>query len=305
MASERKWKLTLAAAVLLGVRAFSSGTEQKAAPPVDDGSYSLEEERRIMLAVRARDRRDLVRPPPPGFKSEPVQRKLRLTLVARDKKIRVGESFWYRLEVQNVGRTLVHILDEPSFLKDGSDYANGYWHFFATAPDETRKPMVIGRLYDEFDLRDTRADAVPVPGADKMTDLEVQQYIRRDYAFRLADRELRVVLDPGETLVSKAWRWVPAKERLERKARGEPVLTPRPAGDFRELWTDYRFSKPGRYTVQAVFDDPMRPVPHEVLVPRMRKHGYTREELGADHKDELKKESARWESNPVVIEVVR
>lgn len=303
MASERMRALGMAVTLLLGIRALSSGAEPIAGAAPDDGSYSLAEERRITFAVRARDRRELVRPPPPGFKPEPTERKLRLTLVARDKKIRVGESFWYRLEVQNVGRTPVHISDGPSFLKDGSQYANGYWDFFATAPDGTRKLMVIGQLADEFDLRDTRADAVPVPGADKLTDLEVQQFIRRDYAFRLADKDLRVVLDPGETLVSKAWRWVPAKERLERKGRGEKDLTPRPAGGFRELWTDYRFSKPGRYTIQAVFDDPRSPLPHEALVPRMKKHAGPSLPAHVDKNEEHKNASGRLESNLVVVEI--
>lgn len=305
MASERTRTLALALAAILGVRAFGSGAETKAGPAADDGSYSLEEERRIRFAVRARDRRDLIRPPPPGFKAEPAERKLRMTLVARDRKIRVGESFWYRLEIQNVGRTPVHILDWPSFLKDGSESANGYWDLFATGPDGKRKLMVIGRLVDMFELRDSHADAVPVPGAEKMTDLEVQQYIRRDDAFRRADRELRVVLDPGETLVTKPWRWVPAKERLERKARGETNLTPRPAGEFREFWTDYRFSTPGRYTIQAVYDAPISPLPHEALVPRMKKEGYAREESGVEPAEGPKDGRDRLNSNSVVIEVER
>lgn len=305
MASEKVRRIGLLVAALLGVRAFSSGAESNAGAPADDGSYSLQEEFRIRLAVHARDRRDLVRPPPAGFKPEPVERKLRMTLIARDKTIRVGESFWYRLEIQNLGRTPVHIRDSPSFLKDGTEYANGYWDFFITSPDGTRKLMVIGRLLDEFDLRDTRADAVPVPGSERMTDLEVKQYIRRDNAFRLADRDLRVVLDPGETLVSKAWRWVPAKERLERKARGETVLTPRPAGDFRELWTSHRFSQPGRHTIQAVFDAPISPLPHEALVPRMKNPGRAGKDSPADPKEELENVSSRLESNLVVVEVAR
>lgn len=294
MVSEAIRALGLAVAILIGVRALSSGAEP-----------ALTEEYRITLAVRARDRRDLVRPPPPGFKPEPVDRKLRMTLVARDKQIRVGDSFWYRLEIQNVGRSTVQVRDSPSFLKDGSESANGYWDLFATSPDGKRKLMVIGRLADQFDLRDTRADAIPVPGSEKMTDSEVEQFMRRDYAFRRADRKLRIDLAPGETLVTKPWRWVPAKERLERKARGETDLTPRPTGEFREFWTDYRFSTPGRYTIQAVFDDPMPPMPYEAIVQSMIKEGHTREELVADHKDELKKRLGRMESNLVVIEVVR
>lgn len=305
MACKNAEALGLVVAFFLGFPTLSSGAEPKPREPANDGSYSLEEEARIRLAVRARDRRDQVRPPPPGFKPEPAERKLRMTLIPRDKTIRVGESFWYRLEIQNLGRTPVHIQDSPSFLKDGTEYANGYWDFFVTNPDGTRKLMVIGRLFDEFELRDTRADSVPVPGAEKMTDSEVQQFIRRDNAFRSADRELRVVLDPGETLVSKAWRWVPAKERLERKARGESVLTPRPAGDFRELWTSHRFSQPGRHTIQAVFDAPMSPLPHEALVPRMKKPGRAEMDSRADHKEDLGNVSTRLESNLVVLEVVR
>ena len=53
-------------------------------------------------AQRAKDRAELVRPTPPGFK--PRLASVKITMIARDSKVKVGGSFWYRIELQNVGR---------------------------------------------------------------------------------------------------------------------------------------------------------------------------------------------------------
>ncbi|MEK9144178.1 MAG: hypothetical protein AAB339_01055, partial [Elusimicrobiota bacterium] len=66
------------------------------------------------------DRKELVRPAPPGFKPEAVDRKVKLTLIPRETSIRTGEEFWYALELQNLGREPMDYWEVPgSFMKDG------------------------------------------------------------------------------------------------------------------------------------------------------------------------------------------
>lgn len=262
------------------------------------------EDDRIEEAVRQAERRELVRPPPAGFKPADKGRKFRLTLVARDKTIRVGESFWYRLELQNLGRQTVHFWETPSFLKSGYNYDMGRWDFHVAPPDGKRQLMVIGSLFDEMGVRGSRTDAIPVPGSAAMTDAQIEQYIRRDGAKQRHDRDFIVDLAPGETIVSRPWRWVGSQERQERSRRGETNLVPRPAGEFRELWTSYRFKTPGNYKIRAVYDDSMAPMPSESFIKDMEKQGSSRESVIAKHKERAKERLGRIESNVVTITVV-
>lgn len=273
----------------------------KSAPPLP--VFELTEEDRIEDVVRAAERRELVRPAPAGFKPGRERRQFRLTLVARDKTIRVGEAFWYRLELQNLGRETVHYWETPSFLKDGSSYDLGRWDFRAIDPKGQRETMDIGSLFGSFAVQDTHTDAIPIPGSEKMSEAELEQYMRRDYTKRRADRDLIVDLAPGETLVSRPWRWADASERVERRKRGEANLTPRPTGDFRELWTTFRFDMPGRYEVRAIYDDTMAPLPSEDFIKAREKRGYSRASTIARYKKRARERLGRVESAPIFIEV--
>lgn len=313
MASRRSLSVNVPFALLVSVAGLGAHAAGLAAevPPASPANSALPnpfewtEEDRIEEAVREAERRELVRPAPAGFKPAAKDRKFRLTLFARDKTIRVGETFWYRLELQNLGRETVHFWETPSFLKNGSSYDMGRWDFFLIAPSGARKLMVIGALYDEFAIRDSRADAIPVPGSAAMSEEEVEQYIRRDGMRLRADRDLIVDLAPGETLVSRPWRWVDARERQERRKRGESDLTPRPTGEFRELWTSHRFEAPGRYQIRVVYDDSMPPMPSEDVIKGMEESGYSRESVIKNHSERAKEHLGRIESAPVKIEVLR
>lgn len=313
MASRRSFPVHVPFALMvsfagLDVQAAGRAAEVQPASPGNSAlpnPFEWTEEDRIEEAVREAERRELVRPAPAGFKPAAMDRKFRLTLIARDKTIRIGETFWYRLELQNLGRETVHFWETPSFLKNGSSYDMGRWDFFLIAPNRARKLMVIGALYDEFAIRDSRADAIPIPGSGVMSEEEIERHVRREGAKHRADRDLIVDLAPGETLVSRPWRWMDASERQERRKRGETDLTPRPTGEFRELWTSHRFKVTGRYEIRVVYDDSMPPMPYASIVQEMVKQGYKREDIIADHKRTLKRRLGRIESNPVTIEVHR
>ena len=91
-----------------------------AAPPTDE-------------ELEAEDRKELVTPAPPDFKPEDQGKKLKLTLIPRDAEIHRGEAFWFRLEVQNIGRTPVPLNAEWSFFKIGYGEALEY-RFLVTPP---------------------------------------------------------------------------------------------------------------------------------------------------------------------------
>lgn len=265
----------------------------------------ITEERRIELAVRQAERRELVRPAPPHFKPELVDRKLRLTLIPRETTIRAGERLWYRIELQNVGREPVRFREHSTFLKNGDRYASGRWNFDLIEPGGGRVALNIGSIFGARLVSDAKLDVVPVPGAENMSDAEVAAFIRRDYAHRRADMDLDVVLAPGETLVSRPWRWHDAIERLERKRRGETDLTPRPEGPWREFWTNYRFETPGRYEMTLEYDDTGPTAPAEDVLRELERQGFSRESVIADYAARAKKQLGRFMSEPVTFEVLR
>lgn len=261
-------------------------------------------ERRAEIAVRESERRELVLPPPTDFKPEVKGRKLRLTLVPRQKSIKVGERFWYRIEIKNVGHQAVRFRDWKSFLKRGDQYASGRWNFELINPSGKRIDLVVGTLYGELAVSDAGLDTVDIPGAEKMTDAEVQDFIRRDAPRRRADLDIDVTLASGETLVSRPWRWHDVFERRERKGRGEKNLTPQPPGPWRELWVSHVFKEPGNYSISVAYDDPPLPPPSEEFLRAMERRGHQRSVILADKKEEDSLHLGRLKSNLVQFEVV-
>ncbi|HBL18233.1 MAG: hypothetical protein A2X36_06060 [Elusimicrobia bacterium GWA2_69_24] len=262
--------------LLLVLAAASAFAEYK--PDLANGARLNKEAEMIAAQVRAAERKELVRPAPKGFQPEPFDKKIKVVLFARDKSIRVGETFWYRIEIQNRGRKPVHYWEKPSFLKDGMRYDMGRWDFQATLPDGTTKRLVIGTLADEWGMADRTKRPIQVPGAEKMTDAEIQDWVRRNEVRRRAEADLDVTLAPGETLLSRPWRWVSNSEHERLIAAGAAELWPRPEGPFSELWTSHRFELPGKYRIWVILDDhPVFGHPDEDTIKRLEARGVSRE----------------------------
>lgn len=191
---------------------------------------------------QARDRAELVRPAPPGFKPESKKKKAKLKLTARDKKIKAGDKFWYRLELQNVGGEPINWFETSSFFKQG--FLRGQFKFFVRVGEE--KEQLMHR-------------PVPLPGPPK-GDLEFPPGASAAEKERLFQQlrnqpernQLRVTLAPGETLVSRAWN------RSVTALLNEDPDSAIP-GDYRELLTMFEFNEPGVYRIKAVYDDQRRP----------------------------------------------
>lgn len=279
--------------------AVSSPAPERPAP----GEISAE--RRIEILVRESERHELVIPPAVDFKPKELGRKLRLTLVPRQKSIKVGERFWYRIEIQNVGSQPVRFREWKSFLKRGDQYASGRWKFELVDPSGKRFDLVVGTLYGELAVADAGLDAADIPEAEKMTDEEVREFIRRDAPRRRAELDLDVVLAPGETLVSRPWRWHDASDRQERKKRGETNLTPQPQGPWRELWVSHVFKEPGKHSISVTYDDPPLGPPSEDLIRAMEKRGFKRKAILDQRKEEDAHHVGVLNSEAISFEVVR
>lgn len=284
-------------------RAASSPTV--AVPPLDKRDLDLlREEFDIEARVRAEERKELVRSAPPGFKSVSAARKLKLTLVARDKKIRVGQTFWYRLELQNIGRQEVTIQEFHSFLKSGYRLEDDKFQFYAALPDGTSHYMPIGVFADEMvaGLR-PRAASKEIPGWDKLSPQEQYDHVRKARLRKQFEKQLEVTLRPGETLVSRPWRWVSVEEHYEKHDQGERISN-RPEGAYRELWTEFDFKTPGKHSIRVEFVDEPPPPPDEQLLSAFEKRGDSRQAVMADYWKDAATKLGRTSSNRVTLEVV-
>lgn len=244
----------------------------------------------------ARDRAELVRPAPLDFKPENADRRIRLRLIAQREMMRAGESFWYRLELQNVGRTPIHWHEKSSFFKQGRlSYSQQGMKFFVRQPDGKEwgltpplSVLLLGQYPKDF--------AFP-PGT---SEAEKARLFKRMVA--MGDiNELSITLFPGETLVTRPWATRAAAEADAIFARGEDPDAAIP-GLYRELPTFLRFDLKGTYQVKVVFDDRLSPLTEE-NIRSSEKYGISRQQQLRTHKLIEKDRLGPVESNSVSIEV--
>lgn len=87
------------------------------------------------LSAEQKDRKDLLRQPKQEWKPGNAPRRLSVLLLTDKAKIRKGEAFRYRLEMQNTGREPLSFKETaPSFTKDGSLCGSNGYSFYATPP---------------------------------------------------------------------------------------------------------------------------------------------------------------------------
>lgn len=247
------------------------------------------EENAIAAEVQAADRKDLVLPPPRGFKPAPEAKKLQLTLRLRDKTIKKGERIWYRLELRNVGSKSVRIHETHSFLKKPSgSYSFTWWDFFVTLPDGKKKRVAWGDSIEMQGMSHLPQRPVDIPGSEHMTKEQLDDFMRRDQARRKAERDMDLELAPGEAVASRPWRWVGDEEYLDRYQRGEAELRPKPSGDYAEFFSSFKFSEAGKYGFQVVIRDEAVAI-NEQTIKRFEGYGSSREETIRLLKDDRKR----------------
>lgn len=263
------------------------------------------QEARILKEIRAKDRAEMVRRPPPNFKPEGSSAKLKIVLVPKASKMRVGDEFWYRLEIQNVSSHTLLFWENPSFLKYGTFWDDGKWRFFVKLPTGKTKRILLGRYGEMRDAGRRRPRGVAIPGSDTMSKEELARRFQIESARSRAEKGLVVELSPGETLVSRPWEWITDEVYAERVAKGEADLYPRPSGTFRQLRTDFSFSEPGKYEIRVVFEDAKLGPPDEGVMRRMMDLGHSRSEVLETYASRDARRFGTVEALPVEIEVVR
>jgi predicted small lipoprotein YifL len=248
-------------------------------------------------AQSAKDRKELVRPAPPGFKPENLARKIKLTLVPQKTMLRVGDHFWYRLELQNVAKEPISWRESRSFFKSGAMYANFQFDFHVTPPGGNETQMLGPHPLPH------RMTDIKFPAG--WTDQQKTEAIRGLNDRQRIEDDIGLTLAPGEILVTRPWRNVDINHNLLRDMwiRGEPDPHSVP-GPFRELPSRYWFSKPGTYRIKVIFDDESVPAPKEQEIQELMKEGVSRESQLKYYKGVAQDSFGRVESNTVKIEVV-
>lgn len=227
-----------------------------------------------------KDRKELVQPPPPGWKPGTERRKLKLTLIPEKTIIRKGESLRYRLEIQNIGRENIGFYEPFSaFVKSGDLYGPHSYRFYATPPGGKEERMGRPILPSEGILP---ADEIKFPENMSVKDKDAV-FEKLKMEDRL-ERGLSLTLRPGETLFTR--------------------LDPKTGSRFRELWTDVQFENAGTYRVRVVYEDlpPDAPTPHHIQ--GMIKRGHSLEEQRKFHDKMVRNSLGLVESNTIALEVV-
>ncbi|MBI4677980.1 MAG: hypothetical protein HY748_10400 [Elusimicrobia bacterium] len=194
-------------------------------------------------AQRAKDRAELVRQAPAGFKPSKSRKRVKITLIARDAKVKVGGSFWYRIELRNMGPEPIRWMDHDwSFFKHGKALSD--WEFRMTLPNGKTKRMWVDR--------GVHCGAEEVREVRGMAKEARRKYIEDLEFHDKLEQGLDVTLQPGETLVTRPWRYYGGFEYCDMVKRGEDPDARIP-GEFREFPGLDPFENLGAYHIKAVW----------------------------------------------------
>lgn len=125
------------------------------------------------------DRKELLRQPREDWTPGAAGGKLSILLLAERSKIRKGEPFGYRLEMQNAGREPLPVKeDAPSFVKDGSLCGSNAFQLYATPP-KGKERLLACKPEDPAEVRPSTAPARRPPSALDVTLLPGEYLLTR------------------------------------------------------------------------------------------------------------------------------
>lgn len=272
----------------------------EAAQRADDKVRPAREEYRKRR--EAEDRAELVRLRPKGFTPKPG-RKAKLKLIARSKTIKAGETFWYRLELQNTGSEPILFDERPSFWKVGNEPEHlGTYRFKVRTPDgkEVDAKLLRIRLIDAPDV-----EAVyPATMTKEASEQAFNDLLNAKEREASRNYHLRVLLQSGETLVTRPWQLGDYQERINKMMRNE-IPDPKVTGAFRELaLSTFKFDQPGRYRISIEMADLPRNPPSEKEIQRRIEAGIDRAYQMKEYREDLRNHLGLLESNAVSIQVL-
>lgn len=232
------------------IAAAPAAASERGRPPQEEIRRLAQQSQARSDRWEARDRAELVRPAPPGYKPPFKGKKVVLRLIPRDKILRPGQEFWYRLELTNAGtKPIWWSGDEGAFFKTGHLQPGGKIRFFVIDEAGRRQQM----LEPEHGTGSLASDIRLPAGWTKEQ--------RAEFIAELNDprrNKLDIELRPGETLVSRGGPDPSDEEEIALIEAGKnPATFPR--GPYRTLNTRYTFQKPGRYRLQVTMENPPPP----------------------------------------------
>jgi hypothetical protein len=167
----RRIQKVFAALLLFSAACASKDVRQPGVPP------AAPSERDQLAAQEARDRQELVTPAPEGWQPKSTGAQLKLNLFAEKTALRIGDTFRYRLEIQNIGSDDIPFYENPSFIKTGADMWTIFFKAYITFPDGKESLL-----------------PPPLPFADSLPPDNVDE----------TPRKLFLTLHSGETVTTRA-----------------------------------------------------------------------------------------------------
>lgn len=220
---------------------------------------------------------------PPDVKPEAeakgTKAPIELTLRLFQKKIKVDESLWGQIELKNVGKSDIIVIDDI-FFKPGPfpDPLDVKTPIYVEVTDAEGKPVhprhwapiarktVWSKLSDTDPAEDKKvgdliADWRKAGLSKDQIDGKLLEYSRdRGSERKMTERAKRnSAIKPGSSI--KTPRWAHPEHGLDSDGPG--ML---PVGQFSEL--GYWFDKPGKYRIRAVYDYRMSERLKKIMTPR-------------------------------------
>lgn len=197
---------------------------------------------------------------------------IELSLLLHSKKVRVGDSFWYKLRIRNRGTTAITLVENAltdpfRFYKELDGRFGLYLEVLG--PDGKALPVRVPRL----EADDYANDRTQVSGLLEGESAEEKGLVARwkdegldDSAIRrkLLEHNIKrlpivstpaLVLQQGEAVETHSWFHHGVRERTLKRPQTRPI------GDFSEL-EFFHLEQPGTYKLRAVFDQ--RPSPNQL-----------------------------------------
>lgn len=231
------------------------------------------------------NRRNMVTPAPPGFKPDPVARKVRLRLILEKNKIRAGERPRVRLEMTNVGRTTIEYSELRSsfFVKDGGLLDSDVMRFYLVDSRKKRTEL-LPPTFPPAAAAGRPGEKLEAPPRG-LTGAQLDKWFTETNAMGQAHATFKVKLLPGETLHSV----------------GDDDS---PVENFKTLITEKGIvDTPGTYRLHVELDD--RPEPLDKDFIDFSLSFSTLEEIHKSHDRRIKDALGPVSSNRVTLEVTR
>lgn len=131
------------------------------------------------LTPQQEDRKELVRQPREDWEPAGPKGRLNMLLLAERSRIRKGEPFGYRLEMQNAGGEPLAVReDAPSFVKDGSLCGTSAFRLYAEPP-KGKESLLACKPADAAEVRPSTAPARRPPSALDVTLLPGEYLLTR------------------------------------------------------------------------------------------------------------------------------